>query len=1158
MRRLPDGSWKYSPTDLVRFYGSPFVSSMDRLTIEQPGRFERDPEREEDKIVAQLGVQHEEAHAERLTGEGRRIFEILRGDASGRDTVAAMRRGEDVIFQGALELLPFTGYADFIERTPGASALGDFHYEVADTKLSASAKPGHLIQLCAYAEMLEAVQGRRPEHVHVVLRGGVRQTFRTDDYFFAYRRIKRAFLHTMSAFGGSPPEPDLGGDWDAWTSEARRWLEASDHLALVAGIRTDQIRKFHALGVRTMADLAAIGAARVRGISGASFDRLRVQSRLQIASRGKDVPAWVCVTPPATEPRRGLAALPPASPLDVYFDMEGYPFVEGGLEYLFGAVGDGEAEPEYRDWWAHDGLGERRALEGFVRWVQERRERDPGMHVYHYAPYERSALRRLMGRYATCEDDIDSFLRDGVLVDLYAVVRQGIRVGAPSYSIKALEVLYGRSRSTEVRTGGDSIVAYHRWLESGEPRDPAFAPLLASIRDYNREDCLSTRDLARWLRDRQRETGIAWLAPEPEPEEPPSARREQESARRAVMRTLATAMLQSIPGDPIDRARDADRWRVTEVLAHLIEFHRREAKPVWWSLFDRDAMDDDERTDDPTCLANLVREAGPLVPIQRSKGWWYRFDPQQETRIGAESGCCLVGSLAACTVQEMDEENGRILLKFGDKALARLPGGEPPDETSLLLHEHVRSDAIEDSISRSAAAWHGKGELRPAIRDLLLRRRPNLGDGHLGPLVAPDADATVAAVALVGSLRDSVLCIQGPPGTGKTYTAAQAIAALVRSGRRVALASNSHKAILNLLDKCAEALGGRFSCMKVGSPDDEDDAAFAAAHPGTELADPKKALERLGEHHIVGGTAWFFSREAVIDRFEILFVDEAGQVSLANMVGMAPCARSLVLLGDPMQLPQPTQGVHPGESGLSALDYALAGHATVPADFGVFLPVSRRLHPRLCAFVGGAFYEDRLRPLAGTENRVIRSPSTSGVGGESASSPDAVPIEAGLLFIPVGHEGNAQTSDEEVHAIASLLALLVGRRVTDDQGRDAGALGLADIVIVAPYNLQVRALRAGLPKGARIGTVDKFQGQEARASIVSLTASDAEAATRGLEFVLDRRRLNVAISRAQSLSIVVGSPSLARTRCRTIAQMGLLNTLCRIAESATVPEGGAW
>jgi len=1158
MKRDAAGSFTYSPTDIVRFHGSAFASWMDRLLAEQPGAVTPDPGTEQDRIIEDLGVRHEAAHLESLRAAGKAIVEIVRGPGAQERTRTAMRAGVDVIFQAALGLPPFAGYADFLERVPGASDLGDFHYEVSDTKLAASEKPSYLLQLCAYAEMLEAAQGRRPEHVHVVLRKGAGKPFRTDDFFFVYGAVKRAFLESMAAFDAKAlPEPDVGGDWGRWTSEAEKRLVAADHLALVAGVRSGHVKKLVAAGISTVAALAR-SKGKIKGIGAQPLERLREQARLQLASRGKPLPAWTVVPPTTDDPRRGLALLPPPSALDVYFDMEGYPLVEGGLEYLFGAATNGRAEPEYADWWAHDPVGEGRAFAAFVSWVMERRARDPGMHVYHYAAYERSALRRLMGRHARCEDEVDTLLREGVLVDLYAVVRQGLRIGTPSYSLKEIEVLYGREREAEVRNAGDSIVAYHRWIGSGEAHGPADSPLLAEIRDYNREDCLSTRDLLGWLRGAQAAAKIAWVPPgdaEETAPEAPSAGPDPRAARRA----LAEALRASLPDDPEVRAKDPDRWHVTEMLSNLVEFHRREAKPVWWSLFDRDDMDEDERVEDPTCLADLRRERRPAETIKRSKGFWYGFDPHQETRVREGSKCKLAGFLdVSCSVEQMDEARGRILLKLGASALAALPGGEPPSVTSLLLHDLVPAKSIEESIARTAQAWHDHRTLRPAVRDLLLRRPPCVHGHTGGPLVRDGEDPVAATVRLVGDLTESVLCVQGPPGTGKTYTAARAIAALVAAGRRVGVTSNSHKAILNLLDACADAIGTSFRCLKVGPKDDADDAAFAITHPGAELTDSAAASSKLAAHRLIAGTAWYFSRPDAADTLDVLFVDEAGQVSLANLLGMAPSAKSLVLLGDPMQLSMPTQGTHPGESGLSALDYALTGHATVPPDFGVFLPTTRRLHPDLCTFISGAFYEDRLCPAPGTEQRVVRrGASTGNGGGAGGPTDDPIPLEAGLLHVPVPHDGNGQRSDEEVAAIAALVAALLGRTVTDVDGRPAGPLTLDDILVVAPYNLQVRALEAGLPAGARVGTVDRFQGQEARVAIVSLTASDAETAGRGLEFVLDRRRLNVAISRAQSLAIVVGSPTLARARCGTVEQMRLLNTLCRIEQRGEGASRGA-
>jgi uncharacterized protein len=241
-----------------------------------------------------------------------------------------------------------------------------------------------------------------------------------------------------------------------------------------------------------------------------------------------------------------------------------------------------------------------------------------------------------------------------------------------------------------------------------------------------------------------------------------------------------------------------------------------------------------------------------------------------------------------------------------------------------------------------------------------------------------------------------------------------------------------------------------------------------------------------------------------------------------------------------MQLGQPTQGAHPGESGLSCLDYLLQGHATIPPDMGVFLGETRRLHPDVCAFISGGIYEDRLRPHPCTVNRVVRLPPAGG---------QRIRKEAGIVFVPVEHDGNAQASDEEVAVIQEIVAELLGRTLTDEHGRPTRPLALTDILLVAPYNMQVRRLTQALGPTARVGSVDKFQGQEAPVVIVSMCASSGDASARGIDFLFSPNRLNVAISRAQSLAIVVGSPRLARARCGSVGQMRFVNLFCRVVEA---------
>lgn len=1125
MYRSDTGRIVYSPSDLTEFMESRYASWMSRRVLE---RLELEPAPGEYAARQRLLQKHGEAHERRvieaLRAEGRDLVEIEgdRGQASER-TLRAIREGREVICQARLERAPFAGYADFLVRVAAGSKLGHWAYEVWEAKLAHETRPYFLIQLCSYAEMLAEIQDRTPRTLRVALGSGERRAYRSDDYLFYFRTLERQFADFMAEFDPDDrPLPDPRADHRRWQESAERLLEEIDHVSLTAGVGSAQIRNLERERIVTLGGLAQTPLDSVAKIQDTTFARLKDQAKLQVASRGHERPLYRVLPPDPDDPHKGLALLPPPSELDVWFDMEGYPFAD--LEYLFGAAHLEDGRPEYRDWWAHDARGEQAALEGFVDWVTERWQGDPSMHVYHYAQYELTALKKLMGRYATRENEIDELLRHHVFVDLYAIVRNGLRVGEPSYSLKNLETLYREGgREGAVKSGGDSIVQYEAWLESGQPRDWRASPLLADIRSYNREDCESTRQLADWLRERQAEKGIA------HDPEPATADTDKPADDALIERQrVACELLESIPADPDERARDAERWQVQEMLAWLLEFHRREAKPGWWRFFQRLEMTPEQRIDDPECLGGLERTERPPFAVRRSTALEYRFDPEQDTKLEAGDSCGVPQSPdGGVRLETLDRERGLAVIAFARR-------GAPGDRICLTPNDHVPAAAIEASIYDAAREWSDAGQLRPALRDLLLRRPPRVGAP--GPLVQPGEDAQDAVVRLVHALDDSTLCIQGPPGSGKTTAAARAILSLLDAGKKVGVTSNSHKAILNLMEACAELRPG-LQCVKVGG---DADVPLVRDHAGAvHVQRTGQAASLLASRPLVGGTAWAFSNTAFENRLDHLFVDEAGQVSVANLVGMARSTRNLVLLGDQMQLAQPIQGCHPGDSGRSALDYLLGERATIPPELGVFLDHSWRLHPKLCALISGAVYDDRLEARPGTEQRVVRVP------------PDGarrVTKEAGLLFVPVEHQGNGQASDEEVECIAALVDELLGREVTDVEGRRAATLGLDEILFVAPYNMQVRRLQAALPAGARIGSVDRFQGQQARVVIVSMCSSEPAASSRGLDFLFNRNRLNVAISRAQSLALVVGSPGLVGGPCATVEQMSLSNLFCRIAE----------
>ena len=1126
----------FSPTDLCTFVKSPFASWMDRWYVSVAGRHPApfsfggevfpdctpDEEIPEMAIWAEKGIMHEKRFLEKLRDGGKSIVAL--GARNLMLTREALASATDVIYQAWLESADgvFGGYADFLVRT-GSSADGAPLYEAWDTKLARSTKPTSILQLCLYSEMLADVQGVLPDRICIVLGAGELKTFPINRFLHLYRVIKRRFLDFQDAFDPEkPPHPAGSREHGHWSNLAGRILKHLGHLCRVANITRGQIRKLEAVGITCIKELAETQIARVPCIAPQILSRLRLQASLQLISEGKDVPEYRIASVDPDTPRRGLAGLPLASPMDVYFDIEGYPHAEEGLEYLWGTVTEETGKPAYREWWAHDAAQEKAAFEGFMDWVMERFRSNPSMHVYHYTPYEMAVVRRLAGKYATREDEVDELLRSQVFVELYQVVRQGFVVGTPGYYLNDIEPLYRRRHGGEVVNAGTAVVAYHGWIASGEPPDWRDSPLLRQIRDNNEEDCVSIWELSLWLRQRQAEAGIAYACPIPDEEEEnprrlltnPDSPFEQRRARR---RELPERM---------NRRNDRNPEKeMAQLLGGLVGYHWREAKPVFWRKFDRAQKTHEELVEDPDCLGSLELVGNPIID-KRSLIYTYAFDPGQDSKIQEGDSCIVASDLSLKpTIQLLDREIGRAELRIGSK------NGLLPSILSLIPNEYVKADVIEDTIHEIAENWaEGRFPTGP-VWDLLSAAAPRMRNGF-GPFRHRPERGLPGIIEAALNLDDSVLAIQGPPGSGKTYTASRIIAELAAQGRTVGVTATSHKAILNLLRVVTQALDERnldIPVYKAGG--DTEEPLFAEGK--VEFCVNTELAGCIGNGAaVLGATAWGFCRPEMRGLIDTLFIDEAGQFSLANAIAVATSARNVILLGDQMQLSQPVQGTHPGNCGLSCLEHLLGEHATVPVDRGIFLETTRRMHPAICEFVSEAFYDGKLQPLPGLENQKIISVSDSSSGWRTK--------EAGILLIPVSHEGNGQASDEEADVIARLAADLTRGAYTDANG-NLRPVTLEDLLFMAPYNMQVRKLKDRLGNAARVGSVDRFQGQEAPVVILSMCSSSREDAPRGMEFLCSPNRLNVAISRAQALAIVVGSPDLLSGEFGSLREMELGN-----------------
>jgi predicted RecB family nuclease len=1175
--QLIDGQPVFSATDLVGFLACGHLTELEVAAIQ--GLVKR-PIREDKEldVIRERGFQHEARFLADLEAQSRLVTRIeldktLNDPATGRadraeqhrraaaETEQAIRRGDDVIYQAVFFDGRWLGFADFLLRVETPSDLGAWSYEVADTKLARHVKASALLQICSYVEQLTRIQGIQPEWMLVALGGGERavERHRVGDYMAYYRTSKRLFEEYVAdlAAGGpkaprypetrSYPEPVEHCDVCRWAEVCTKRRRADDDLSLVAGIAARQREALKNRGIATRRGLASLDPPMVPPLANTRADtleRVHLQAKLQVRGEDEGKPLYELIEPArlkddgGLEPDKGLAALPEPRPGDLFFDIEGDPYAfDDGVEYLFGVLEPGQAapdgEPTFHAIWARDAEGdvtreaEKAAFEQVIDLIIDRLDKDPSIHIYHYAPYEPTALGRLMGRHATREEQVDRLLRGGVLVDLYRAVRQGIRASVESYSIKKLEPLYAFRREIGLRDAGSSIAEFEAWLQVGgeHAHDDK---ILDEIERYNRDDVVSTRLLRDWLEERRLELEalLGEKVPRPGPREGEAA--PELSDQLARVEAVTAQLVKDVPADEQDRTpAEHGRW----LLAQLLSWHRREDKSFWWRFFYlRDALTDEERVAEREPIG-LLTPLGAVGATKRST--IYRFSyPDQEHAISVGSNAVdpATGESAG-TVHAVDLGARTIDLK-------RANDKEAPNPRSLVPCDVIRAAVLQASLLEfgewvARFAIDADGPYR-AARDLLMRQPPRVDQAAGEPIVAEGADASDAAVALIGSLDGSCLAIQGPPGAGKTHTGARMILELIRAGRKVGITSNSHKVIGKLLDEVVSMAAKTGQPVRIGQKPGESgppSCAAAVAYSNESLL----AALTAGEIDVAAGTAWVWARPEYAGSVDVLFIDEAGQFALANTIAVSPATRSLVLLGDPQQLDQPLQGSHPPGAERSALAHLLDQETTMPPRLGLFLEETWRLHPDICAYTSSAFYADRLTSHVGLENQDL-----AGRGVLSGT---------GTRFVAVRHEGDSNESTEEVEVVCRLVTdLLRGGATWTDRNGVTERLTLDDILIVAPYNAQVGALEAALPAGARVGTVDKFQGQEAPISIYSMASSSPADAPRGMEFLYSLNRLNVATSRARCLTVVVASPELLRVRARTPRQMRLANGLCEFVD----------
>jgi len=1150
---LLDGVVVYSPGDLTLAATCEFalLRRLDGLLGFGPAATGSDTDPMLERTT-RLGAAHERSVREDFERRFGRVQTIARPEytATGlhdahRATVESAHAGVPVIYQGTFFDGRFLGFCDFLVRD-------DDTYALYDTKLARHAEVPALLQLAAFADALAAAGIRPAPQVHLLLGDGTDSVHVLADLAPVYAARRADLQRVLDAHrdGGVPvvwgDERYLAcGRCDTCATE----VDNHRDLLLVAGIRASSRQKLVSGGVSTIDDLAA-HTDPVPDLSGRTLSALRAQAAIQLRQE-RDGGTTVEVFDAGA-----LATLPAPDPGDLYFDFEGDPLwseagsTDWGLEYLFGVVEEPQPEssgPVFRPFWAHDRRQERRALIDFLEYVRARRAEHPGMHIYHYAAYEKSALLRLAGRHGVGEDAVDDLLRAGVLVDLYPIVRASLRIGERSYSIKKLEPIYmgDRLRGGDVTNAADSVVAYADYCDLRDcGRTEDADEVLHGIADYNEYDCVSTRELRNWLLARAAEHGVS-----PHRRAPSAPAADDDTAGHAER------VLRRFAGDGPREARSADQ-QAAALMAAAIGYHGRERKPFWWAHFDRLTQPVDEWSD--------TRDVLQVEHAEELRGW-HKSTPKQRKlrrhlrltgRLG--TGSTVVPGAEVFTLYEPplpDTLVGEEPTQRGTSTAVVLSVGSDADFDDDIVVEELLTGTVEyDDLPMATAPGHPIATVRiekavaaaademaeslPALPrraavDVLRRIEPRTRSGSPLPGLGPGGDPAATITAALLDLDDSYVAVQGPPGTGKTYTGARVIAELVGRHRwRIGVVAQSHSVVENMLDAVVAAgLDGRLVAKKDGRAEARRWTAITA-NAYSEFLDTS-----AGTGCVIGGTAWDFAHADRIPpgSLDLLVIDEAGQFALANTVAVGAAARNLLLLGDPQQLPQVSQGTHPEPVDDSALGWLAQGHDALPPDRGYFLERTWRMHPALCAPVSALSYDGRLR----SEEPVTTARRLDGV-------------EPGVHTAILDHLGNATESTEEAREIAARIAALLGRPWTDPEAFDGTRpLGQSDVLVVAPYNAQVGLIRrhlaaAGFPD-VLVGTVDKFQGRQAAVVFVSMTASSADDVPRGMSFLLSRNRLNVAVSRGKWCAVIVRSRALTHYLPATPAGLAELGAFMRLA-----------
>lgn len=1071
-------------------------------------------------VLRQRGIEFENSFLIDLEAKDLSVVRIDPEEPNARQkTIEAMQQGADYIYQARLSNDKWQGWADFLKKVATPSELGNWSYEVIDTKLSTQTRAGTILQISLYSELIKEAQGLLPEYMHVRTPES-EISYRVNDYISYLRLIKKRLDNSINTPVDTYPEPCSHCDICNWWKHCNGIRREDDHLSFIAGMGTSQIKEVKQHGVTTLQAMSElflpIQFTPTKG-SKETFTKLIEQAIVQNETRTTQKPIYKVLE---LIENTGFYNLPEPSKGDIYLDFEGDPLVEpSGLEYLFGWV----FQTKYYCIWVSNLEEEKAALEEFIDFVFEKREEYPGLHIYHYAPYETIALKRMMGKYAVKENEIDILLRTKSFIDLYRVLKQSIRAGVERYSLKDLEIYHGFIRKMDLRTLSKFKADYEFLLES-KKFELITIEMKAAIQLYNKDDCFSTLNLHLWL-EKEREFLISNGNVIGRPIENAVEVPEGVNAHLKRITPIYNGLMQDIPLNVNERNKEQ---QARFILANMLDWYRREQKSFWWEYFRILELEPDELMDEKSVLTYL-KFTGVRVQENRSFIDSYTF-PNQECELRPGNQIKNENGSNAGEIVEIDEINNIIRLKKGpnirdvhSNTLIKFEqfSTEDKEEALILFAEWILANGFENISSEYKVT-----------RDLLLNNLPNL----LQSLV-DTPDLVAKSIDWASKLYNSYLPIQGPPGSGKSFTGSHMVLELIKKGKKIGITALSHKVIINLLDKIQKlALQQSIdvSIIYKGSITDNRDYEWKMAKRLDAI------VSNIDQYQVIAGTSFMWCKEKLKNSVDYLIIDEAGQFALIDTLVVSQASKNIVFLGDHQQLKQPIKGVHPEGTDVSALEHLLEGKKTISEEKGIFLEKTYRMHPNICIFDSEMFYESRLQSVDGLDHQRVEG-NTEFQG-------------SGLFYKAVKHEGNSNFSIEEIAEIEKItIELTKGDVFWYNDKNVKKVLQNSDIKIITPYNSSVFELQKRLPN-IEIGTVDKFQGQEAPVIIYSIASSSPEDAPRGMDFLYSPNRFNVAVSRAKAIFIMVGSPKIFEPDCKSPEQIKLANPFCRFIELAEANE----